>query len=200
MTVLPHLSDLGKEHGTDKYHLHNYTEFYHELLSPLRRTPLTFLEIGVDGGESIRMWDAFFTHPSARIYGVDIHDKGVSVGEKGKFILGDASQPNFIFDLVNATGVFDVVLDDGSHYSDQQKRSLSLLWPYVKSGGLYICEDTHSSYHYPWTPPEEVSFVSHMMEWIHKLNENGAGHCGKPTETDIEEIVFRKSLVVIKKR
>ena len=199
MTLLRNLTDIALDCGTDKASVHNYTEYYDSLLAPLRHEPINMVEIGVDGGESLRMWSEYFTNPAAKIYGVDIHDKGGNPG-RATFILGDATQPNFIHDLGTQHGPFDVVVDDGSHFSTQQKASLRLLWPHVKSGGIFICEDCHTSWAYPWTTPEEVSFVHHMMDWIDGLMEKGAGHCGVPTETDIAEIVFRKSLVIIKKR
>jgi hypothetical protein len=157
------------------------------------------VEIGVDGGESIRMWSEFFTHSESQIIGVDIHDKGGNLG-RGKFVLGDATNPNFIYDFAKAYGPFELIVDDGSHFSNQQKDSLRLLWPHLLPKGVWISEDCHSSFHYPWTTPEEISFVESMGDLVVNLMEKGAGHCGVPTETDIEEIVFRKSLVVIKKR
>lgn len=195
------LQEIGLWHGTDKASLHHYLNYYDSLLGKLREKPISMLEIGVLGGESIRMWASYFTHPESRIYGVDIHDRGIVIEDpRAQIVIGDGTNPNFLYDLTRITGQLDVILDDGSHFSAHQKDSLRLLWPELKSGGLYIVEDTHSSYHYPWTIPDEVSFVSSMMDWIHKLNEHGAGHCGVPTETDIEEIVFRKSVVAIKKR
>ena len=199
MTLFKDLHQIGLDCGTDKATMHGYTRYYNELLATWRHKPLTLVEIGVDGGESIKMWSQYFTSPDTTIYGVDIHDKKGDLG-RGKFVLGDATQPNFIHDLVNLTGPIDIVVDDGSHFSGQQKDSLRLLWPHLKSGGMYIVEDCHSSYKYPWTTPEEVSFVGSMMEWIDSVMEKGAGDFGVPTESAIEEIVFRKSLVIIKKR
>jgi len=199
MTLFKDLHQIGLDCGTDKATMHGYTRYYNELLATWRHKPLTLVEIGVDGGESIKMWSQYFTSPDTTIYGVDIHDKKGDLG-RGKFVLGDATQPNFIHDLVTLTGPIDIVVDDGSHFSGQQKDSLRLLWPHLKSSGMYIVEDCHSSYHYPWTIPEEVSFVHSMVDWIDALMEKGSGHCGVPTESAIDEIVFRKSLVIIKKR
>ena len=199
MTLFKDLHQIGLECGTDKATMHGYTRYYNELLATWRHRPITLVEIGVDGGESIKMWSQYFTSPDTTIYGVDIHDKKGDLG-RGRFVLGDATQPNFIHDLVNLTGPIDIVVDDGSHFSGQQKDSLRLLWPHLKSGGMYIVEDCHSSYKYPWTTPEEVSFVESMQEWIDTVMEKGAGDYGVPTESSIEEIVFRKSLVIIKKR
>lgn len=195
------LSQLADEHGTDKGPMfHNYTEFYQELLSPIRHLPITMLEIGVLGGHSLRMWDGFFDNENTQIYGADIHDREIPESGKIRIRIGDATNPNFLYDLTQETGPIDLIVDDGSHFSSHQKDSLRLLWPSLSPGGLYIVEDCHSSYFYPWTKEDEVSFISSTSSWIDRLNEKGAGHCGRPTETDVEQIIFRKSLVVIKKR
>lgn len=195
------LPELGAEAGTDKHHLHRYCEFYHELLSPFRHLPITFVEIGVLGGNSLVMWDKFFTHPDSRFYGLDIHDVWFPPeGTRMKVIIGDASKAEVVDKIVAETGPIDFLWDDGGHFSFQQKESLRLFWPHLKSKGIYCCEDVHTSFHVPWTMPEEQSFVDHTMEWIKRAHEHGAGHCGIPTETDIEEIVIRKSIHVFKKR
>lgn len=185
--------------GSDKHYLHRYTKYYDELFSPIRQKPIALLEIGVDGGESLKLWSEYFTDPKSRIYGVDIHDKGGDRG-RAKFFLGDATQPNMVFDITNEVGKLDVILDDGSHFSEDQKKALELWWPHLKPGGIWITEDCHSSYHYPWTEPGSIPFISYLNDWIERCMEKGAGHSGVPTETDILEIVFRKSLVIIKKR
>jgi hypothetical protein len=43
-------------------------------------------------------------------------------------------------------GPFDIIIDDGGHKMYQQKASFNALWPQLSDGGLYIVEDTHSSY------------------------------------------------------
>lgn len=196
------LDEIGLHYWTDKSSRHhNYLEFYQHLLLPYRDLPLVFCEIGVAGGESIRMWQDWFCSPEAQIYGVDIQERPLAPFDSRVTILtGDATQPNFIFDLTNRTGPLDIVLDDGSHFSKDQKKTLELLWPNLKSGGIYIVEDCHTSWWYPWTIPDEVSFVHSTKEWIDDLMEVGSDQCGKPTKSQIEEIVFRKSLIVLKKR
>lgn len=195
------LHDIGKHHRTDKAEFHGYLGFYEKLLKPIRNKPITMLEIGVAGGESILMWQDWFTQPTTMIYGVDIEDRPLpKFDERVAIIVGDASNPNMVFDITNRTGLLDLVIDDGSHHSGQQKDSLRLLWPNLKSGGLYIVEDCSTSYSLPWTSPEEVSFVRSLDAWIDEVMEKGKDHCGRPTDSTIEEIIVRKSVVVLKKR
>jgi cephalosporin hydroxylase len=40
----------------------------------------------------------------------------------------------------------DVILDDGSHKWSHQIISFETLWPHVSTGGVYIVEDTITSY------------------------------------------------------
>lgn len=195
-----HLDEIGRACGTDKHGLHHYLEFYHELLRPLRHRKINMLEIGVLGGNSLCMWDAFFSHPGTRIWGADIHDRwNPPPASRINIRIGNASEAPFINQLVSETGPFDLIIDDGSHFSREQKETFHLLWPHVKPGGIFLVEDTHSSYHYPWTDNGEESFVCSLMNHIHRVNEYGKDECGVPSECDIEEIVIRKSVVVFKK-
>lgn len=196
------LTELADHHGTDKgTRLHGYTLFYDKLFKGMRSKPVKLLEIGVAGGESILMWRDFFYNQHSRIYGVEIQDKPLpDFGERVRIFITDATSPNAVYDITNATGPLDIIVDDGSHRSDHLKASLSLWWPHVAPGGVMIFEDLHAQYHYPWTDAGEVKFTDTLLPWIDRLNEDGRGSCGQPTDGDIDEILFRKSLLVIRKR
>src|SRR5690349_11812103 len=48
---------------------------------------------------------------------------------------------------INTTqGYFDIIIDDGGHTMRQQITSLIYLLPKVRSGGIYVIEDLHTSY------------------------------------------------------
>jgi methyltransferase family protein len=197
------LTDLGIHYGTDKATHHGYTDFYETILRPFRKNPISFLEIGVAGGESIRMWNEWFHHRETRIYGIEIQDTDsakADYGPRTKIYITDAVSPNAVYDITNETGPLDIVLDDGSHRSDHLKASLSMWWPHIKPGGFFIAEDLHAQFHYPWTDQGEVKFTDTLLPWLDRVNENGKDDCGKPTDGDVEEIIFRKSLLIIKKR
>ena len=42
---------------------------------------MRLLEIGVKDGASLKMWDDFFTHPEAKIFGADIVKKSGGIDE-----------------------------------------------------------------------------------------------------------------------
>ena len=66
---LPSLDALGRIAGTEKATYHSTTILYASHLAPWREHPVRLLEIGVKDGASLKMWDDFFTHPDAQIYG-----------------------------------------------------------------------------------------------------------------------------------
>lgn len=195
------LTDLGLHYGTDKATVHRYTNYYEKLFKGWRSKPVKILEIGVAGGESIKMWAEFFYNKESRIYGVEIENRPLpEFDDRTQIFITDATSPNAVYDITNATGQLDVVLDDGSHRSDHMKATLAQWWPHVKPGGYMIFEDLHAQHHYPWTDAGEVKFTDTLLPWIDRVNENGKDQCAVPTDGDIEEICFRKSLLVIKKR
>lgn len=193
------LTELANHYVTDKA-WHRYTDYYEELFRPWRRKPVTILEIGVDGGGSLKMWHDWFYHQDTKIYGIEIQDKGLVLYPKTQLFITDATSPNAVFDITRASGPYDIIIEDSSHYTKDQKTLLELWFPHLKPGGIWITEDTHSGYNYPWNDQGEVPFVHSLNAYIDRLNENGRDQCGKPTNGDIEEIIFRKSLVIIKKR
>ena len=62
----------------------------------------------------------------------------------------------------NAPISFDIIIDDGSHYSPHQQKTLGYLFPKLKAGGLFIIEDLH------YTPKKEdkhcmVAFLKRLI-------------------------------------
>ena len=144
---------LGNKYGTDKGDIHHtfagrtYLDIYERYLSHLKDKPINFLEIGVRDGSSHRMWSDFFLDES-QIYGIDI-DPRCKQSEKDniKIFIGSQSNPEIIEDVaVHAAGTFDAIIDDGSHINELTIKSFDLLFPYLKSGGVYIIEDLACSY------------------------------------------------------
>jgi demethylmacrocin O-methyltransferase len=112
---------------------------------------MSLLEIGVggyekpqSGGGSLRLWRSYF--PFSRIYALDINDKSPHEERRIKIFQGSQSDPAFLKEVVAKTGPLDVVIDDGSHFSNDVITSFEFLFPQLKSGGVYVIEDTQTSY------------------------------------------------------
>ncbi len=145
------LDKLAIKYNTNKSsRTHNYCVIYEKYFSPLKYEDINFLEIGLDGCASARMWEEYFSNAS--LYFIDINDRSMSLGEKllsdrSKCFLVDQANKNDLLLLVkNQDLAFDIIIDDGGHKMYQQINSFEVLFPYVKSGGMYIIEDLHTSY------------------------------------------------------
>lgn len=141
------MDNIAKETDTDKSSFyHDYTRIYSKYFKALKNDPITFLEIGIYKGSSVKLWEAYF--PKAELHFIDIDPNLILYHSK-------RSQYHFI-DQSNVTDLqnfaktlkkeLDVIIDDGGHTMVQQITSLTALFPFVKSGGLYIIEDLHTSY------------------------------------------------------
>ncbi len=74
---------------------------------------------------------------------------------------------------------FDIIIDDGGHHMDQQIFALQNGWHLLKMDGIYLCEDTHTSYwdHWPNSGYQKPSsFMEYSKGIIDGLN---ADHTGK---------------------
>jgi demethylmacrocin O-methyltransferase len=136
---------------TDKEGLHSYAKHYQHHFKSQRRKKLNILEIGVggyenpkDGGQSLRMWKAYF--PNSNIFGIDIYDKTLHDERRIKTFKGSQVDEGFLRDVVSAMGTVDIIIDDGSHYSNHVITAFKILFPMLNHNGIYVVEDLQTSY------------------------------------------------------
>ena len=130
----------------------HFITIYEELLAPYIQAqsnasnPLRMLEIGVARGGSLEIWRKYFGENSL-IYGIDIDEKCRTISIPGVQIrIGSQVDEVFLHSVIEELGSPHIIIDDGSHHSDHLSLTLKLLWPQLQDGGLYIIEDTHTSY------------------------------------------------------
>lgn len=141
------LDRLACEAGTDKSSaFHNYTKVYAKYFAPLREKPLTFLEIGIYQGNSVKLWENYF--PNATLHFIDQDTTHIEYfSQRSHYHFLDQANKAALHAFAQHCGsAFDIIIDDGGHTMVQQKSSFKALFPYLSSGGLYIIEDTHTSY------------------------------------------------------
>ncbi len=123
---------------------HNYTELYERLFFPWKDEPIKIFEIGIAGGGSLEMWQAYFPH--ARIYAVDILPKSEFDNGRVKTLIADQANRDQLQGAVDAAGGdIHILIDDGGHTMEQQQVSLGFLFKHVRPGGYYVIEDVHTS-------------------------------------------------------
>ena len=92
------------------------------------------------------MWQDYFGAAS-RLAFLDIDPNCKIFEVSGVAVeIGDQSDHGFLQNIAAKHGPFDIIIDDGGHKMDQQKASFNGLWAQLYDGGLYVVEDTHTSY------------------------------------------------------
>lgn len=145
------LSKLAHFYATDKVSSHSYIQHYEHHLGKFRNKNIKLLEIGVGGysnplagGNSLRMWKRYFS--KGEIFSLDIYNKSALEEDRIKIFEGSQVDTGFLDKVTKATGPFDVIIDDGSHINEHVIKSFEFLFPKLKDGGIYIVEDTQTSY------------------------------------------------------
>lgn len=137
------LTELGIKYGTDKAGHHTFTAFYSKFVD--RFTNPTMVEIGIENGASLKMWEEYYGNPT--IIAVDIKDKKQFDTSNTKTIVADQGNVNELSSrLKEFAPSYDLIIDDGSHIFSHQISCFATLFPHLKSGGIYILEDLHTSF------------------------------------------------------
>jgi hypothetical protein len=134
------LDELGMLEGTDKSSLnHDYLRHYERAFSHLRSTCINVLELGVQGGQSLRMLARFF--PNATIVGLDMNPQCKRhEADRIRVFIGSQDDERLLGEIC-ATYPPTIVIDDASHQGGPTLASLDAVFPAVLPGGLYIVED-----------------------------------------------------------
>ena len=145
------LDRLGRIYRTDKSGLHFYTKHYQTHFRKFKFKSINLLEIGVGGyddpeigGSSLRMWRKYF--PFGRIYSLDIYDKSSQQERRIKIFKGSQVDVSFLEKVTSEIGELDIIIDDGSHINEHVIETFKILFPKLKDGGIYVIEDTQTSY------------------------------------------------------
>lgn len=161
------LDEIGIKCGTDKSSkYHDYLKKYEKYLTFNRDKKIKILEIGVLEGESLCMWKNYFNN--SEIVGIDINPYCKKFeGEHVKVEIGSQFDGDFLKTIGEKYGPFDMILDDGSHMNEHVIYSFKNLFKYVKSNGVYIVEDSTTSY---WSPFGGERYGKHtIMEYFKGL-------------------------------
>jgi hypothetical protein len=132
--------------STDKWS--RYFDVYQRYLEKYEGKNITFIEVGVQNGGSMEMWSKFFG-PESKLYGIDIDPKCAELkydNPNVNIIIGDQESKEFWDTILPSIGPIDVFIDDGGHFIPQQIVTFEKVWNKIKRNGVYICEDTHTSY------------------------------------------------------
>lgn len=194
----------------------HYPDVYDEVLARYRHgfpdpsgsRPVRLLEIGVSEGGSLEFWRRWFG-PDAQITGVDVDPSCADLVDPdvATICIGSQDDPSFLNSVVDDLGGVDIVIDDGSHVAAHQKASFDTLWPRLSEDGLYLIEDTHTSYwpgfdgglRRPGTAIEEAKGLVDDMHSRYFI-EVGKEAAEEPRHPDLWSVAFHDSIIAMRKR
>jgi hypothetical protein len=151
----------------------HYFETYQSIFEPRHHSPMRILEIGVLNGSSLRLWKKYFEHPRTSVVGIDI-DPGCArfdaPSENIHVRIGSQADPDFLKEVVREFGVFDLIIDDGSHNSSHMIKTFNCLYASgLEDNGIYFVEDLHANYWLPWRDSAKsfIDFCKDLIELMH---------------------------------
>lgn len=184
----------------------HYFDIYHRHFARFRGQSLTMIEIGVFNGGSLRMWREYLGQ-QATIVGVDINPECMRFSEPGiDIVIGDQADRMFLRSLSERYADLAILLDDGGHKMHQQIATFEELFPRIRSDGVYLCEDTHTSYMPVFDggyrqPQTFIEGVKQLIDRLHAFYSTDLSQLAPDNFTrTADSIHFYHSALVIEKK
>lgn len=204
------LKKIGECTGSDKVYGHNFIPIYESYFNILKKKKLNILEIGIGGyenpnagGESLLMWSEYFK--KSNIIGADLYNKELVLPKNVHTVKLDQSESVQIENLGKIYGNFDIIIDDGSHISSHVINSFEILWKYLNHNGIYVVEDTQTSY---WSkyggydvddPKRATSYFQQLTDGLNYTEFLGQHCTPKEIEKHLSYIHFYHNIIFIGK-
>ncbi|HYE55213.1 MAG TPA: class I SAM-dependent methyltransferase [Chitinophagaceae bacterium] len=184
----------------------HYFDVYEKHFSRYIGKKVNILEIGISHGGSMQLWKKYFGD-QAHIYAIDVEPQCKKLEEPNTTVfIGSQSDPDFLQQVMKQLPDLDIIIDDGGHTMQQQKVSFETLYLKLKDGGVYIIEDTHTSYWQEFNGGlrNRNSFIEYSKKLIDSLY---AAHIVNKSKLRVDEITqhiqcisFYDSMVVFEKQ
>ena len=171
------LLELFEDHKGNPVHKYSHhIEAYDKIFERFKNTAVSILEIGLARGGSLELWRKYFGMEAA-IFGMDIQDMTVLQKDSGaRIFVGDQGKIEDLKRVLNKLPDLDIVIDDGSHQSEDQIVSFQHVFKRLKDKGVYIVEDIHTSYRETYgggylNQNSFVEYIKRMIDGLHYSEE-----------------------------
>lgn len=155
---------LGRHNRSHKFA--HYFEIYNHHFAKYIGKDVNIMEIGVNKGGSLQIWKQIFG-PGSKIFGVDI-DPATKTMEDDQIsiYIGDQADRAFWEKVKSEIPRLDILIDDGGHYMEQQIVTFEEMFPHISDEGIYLCEDTATSYNAKYTSDCQRTFIDYSKKFI----------------------------------
>jgi rubrerythrin len=183
------LLEIFRKYDCDKgdcgYNSHLYHLEYEKEFEKIRYENINILEVGVFRGQSLQAWLEYF--PNANLHGIDIftrvHESKIDVlkHSRVKYIKGSSLEASIKDTIKKNWGdiKFDVIIDDGLHTPDANKKTFENLISFLKNTGVFYIEDAwplhcmnekELSHH--WIKKHHLDYTQeHMTKFLHLIEK-----------------------------
>jgi hypothetical protein len=141
------LQEIFNKHKCDKASRHRYDLIYEKELEQYRDdSDFVLLEIGIFKGESISAWLDYFPNIK-QIIGIDLFDRinpediPILKHPKVKYFRSDSMSPTLPTLLQHHDISVDVIIDDGLHSPEANRKTFENLFQFLNPNGKYFIED-----------------------------------------------------------
>ena len=184
----------------------HYFEIYNRHFEKFYGKNINIMEVGVNRGGSLQIWKQMFGE-SANIYGVDITENCKQFeDDQIKIYIGDQADRNFWRKIREEIPKLDILIDDGGHYMDQQIVTFEEMFDHVKEDGVYMCEDTGSSYNpkkYHSGYKKDGTFIEYsknFVDYIHAWFSNEYNFEVNKYSRNMHSVHFYPGVVAVEKK
>lgn len=170
-TVFSSLNEIKQATGAKKDD--TAIQCYEQLLTGTRHNVRRVLELGVQDGGSLAMWEAFF--PNAIIVGVDMNPAPNLTGLKRTVFYRGRQEDKTVYESITkdlGAATFDVIIDDASHFGLYTKLAYQILFDdYLQTGGHYAIEDWGTGYWGDWPDGEDFRYAAMESEDLSRRHD-----------------------------
>ena len=207
-----HLNEISKlereflsGHHNRSHKLLHYFEVYNRHFEKFYNKDINIMEIGVNEGGSLQLWKKMFS-PKSKIIGLDINPNCKSMeDEQIDIYIGDQSNREFWSKIKSEIPKLDILIDDGGHTMEQQIVTFEEMFPHVKDGGVYLCEDVQTSYREDFgggfnKPDTFINYSKSFIDHIHAWNANDENLPISQLTRSIHSVHYYNGIIAIEKR
>lgn len=201
--LLRYLVDHPGGRVVDKWS--HYFDIYHRHFARFRGLPVTIIEIGIFNGGSLRMWRDYFG-PDSLVVGVDVNPDCAAFAEPGiEIVIGDQGDRGFLHELRDRFPSPSILIDDGGHRMEQQIATFEELYANLDANGVYLCEDTHTSYMPAFggaldDPNTFMGVAKGLVDRLHAARIPGGVFDLDPFARQTDSLHFYDGVLVIERR
>ena len=151
----------------------HYFEIYQRHLSKFVGRNPQVVEIGIYSGGSLGLWRHYFG-PGCHVSGIDIQEECKSYQDSDTSIyIGDQADRGFWKRFRDESPAVDVLIDDGGHSPEQQRVTLEEMLPYLRPGGVYLCEDVHGVNNAFAAYAHKLADLLNAFDWMQPHKSDG---------------------------